>query len=109
MHELFADIGAVRFRLARAQQGAFEAVETEPFLLLGDGTEVRRSRREGISFLLVDHRGGGGGHTRVEFWECLAPPELERLGGLYVLCDAVRPGRPRPAGSLVPRPRGHVS
>ncbi len=82
-------LGALEFRLAKVVHQAMPAVDSRPFLLLPDGTEVRRTTQDVAPYLLVDHRSRFDGVARVEYWEAVSSPEAP-LAGLITVCDALQ-------------------
>lgn len=86
--DVLCRLGALEFRLSRVVHKALPEMESRPFLLLADGTEVRRTT-EGITpYLLVDHRGAFDGMARVEYWEAVGASEAP-VGGLITVCEAL--------------------
>lgn len=86
MH-LSTNVGAIEFRLADETPPGPPELTGRPFTLLEDGTEVQLLTEGRARYLLVDHRRDPDRPARVEFWECLAAPELD-LAGLWAVCDA---------------------
>lgn len=86
--ELTCSLGAVDFRLARVEHRVDGRFEGAPFMLLPDGTEVRRVETHSGMYLVIDHRPDSGLPARVEFWETMNAPEGS-LSGLLAICDAI--------------------
>ena len=89
--ELTCSVGAVNFRFARVEHRADARFEGQPFILLPDGTEVRRLEMKSRDYLVVDHRPDIDQPARVEYWETMNAPETP-LSGLLVICDAIPAG-----------------
>lgn len=85
--ELSTSVGVIEFRLSASRVRSLPSVQSRPFTLLEDGTEVRLLIAGDARYLLVDHRRDPDRPAHVEFWECTATPELE-LAGLWAMCDA---------------------
>ncbi len=81
-------LGALEFRLSRVVHQALPEMDSHPFLLLADGTEVRRTTDSAAPYLVVDHRGDFDGLARVEYWEAVGAAEAP-VGGLITVCEAL--------------------
>ncbi len=86
--QLSTNVGVIEFRLADDAPRNVPEFRGRPFTLLDDGTEVQVLTEGSARYLLVDHRRDPERPPRVEFWECVAAPEVE-LAGLWAVCDAM--------------------
>lgn len=86
--DVLCRLGALEFRLARVEHQALPEMDSHPFLLLPDGTEVRRTTEGLTPYLVVDHRDDVAGMARVEYWETVNTAEAP-VRGLITLCDAL--------------------
>ncbi len=85
--DVLCNVGAMQFRLARVEHHRFEPLETRPFALLPDGTEVRRTTTAVATYLVVDHRGDDNAPARIEYWEPVRASEAP-IRGLITVCEA---------------------
>lgn len=88
MDELVAHLGPLRLKLSTVEHRVAPRIDGAAFLRLSDGTEVRVAGGA-EPYLFVDYRRDANVSCRVEFWECLEPPE-GNLRGLLVMTDAAR-------------------
>lgn len=86
--DVLCKLGALEFRLSRVVHRLLPEVNSRPFLLLPDGTEVRRTTEGATPYLVVDHRGAFDGVARVEYWEAVGAAEAP-VGGLITVCEAL--------------------
>lgn len=84
--DVLCNVGAMQFRLARVEHHSFAHLETQPFTLLPDGTEVRRTTMP-APYLVVDHRGDDEATARIEYWEPVRASEAP-IRGLITVCEA---------------------
>lgn len=81
-------VGALEFRLSRVEHHRFDAVDTRPFTLLADGTEVRSTTQGPVPYLVVDHRNESEGLARIEYWDAVSTSEAP-IRGLITICEAM--------------------
>lgn len=86
--DVVCNVGAMQFRLARVEHHNLARLETQPFTLLPDGTEVRRTIMA-APYLVVDHRGDDEATARIEYWEPVRASEAPILG-LITVCEALQ-------------------
>lgn len=86
--DVVCKLGALEFRLMRVEHQPLPELESRPFLLLPDGTEVRRTTGSASPCLVVDHRHDFEGLARIEYWESVGAQEGP-TGMLMTVCDAL--------------------